>query len=241
MSQRGIMNIKKTQTIGSIVTQNLQASEIFNEYGIDYACHGERTLEQVCFEENLPIVNILEELWSLDAVNSSMPNFDLMAIDTLTRYITNKHHRYAERKITSIRRRIERLERLYVSHHQELVLIRKTFEDMSVHVLLHMKNEEFFIFPYIRKMVKRGETQTTTTIGKALAMMENDHEQQAENLKQLTNLTNHYTVPKKSDYAFRVTYNAMKELEQDLRVHMHLENNILFPKAIKLENKLKHN
>src|SRR5688572_25328121 len=105
------MNIKKTETIGSIVAQNIQASEIFNEYAIDYACHGERTLEHVCMEENVPIMSVLEELWALDAVNASIPNFDLMGIDTLARYITSTHHRYTERKITLIRNHIERLER----------------------------------------------------------------------------------------------------------------------------------
>lgn len=235
------MNIKKTDTIGSIVAQNIQASGIFNEYDIDYACHGEKTLEQVCIEENVPIMNVLEELWALDVASAAMPNFNLMAIDTLARYITSTHHRYTERRITLIRNHIERLERQYASHHAELLLIKKTFEDMSVHVLLHMKNEEFFIFPYIRKMVKRGKTEPTASIEKALAMMENDHELEGDNLKRLAQLTNHYTAPKESDYAYHVTYKAMKELEEDLRIHMHLENNILFPKAIKLEHDLKYN
>ncbi len=234
------MKIKKTETIGSIVTQNIRASEIFNDYDIDYACHGERTLEHVCMDENVPIMNVLEELWELDAAGASMPNFDLMGLDKLARHIKGTHHRYTERKITFIRNRIERLERKYGSKHLELLSIKKTFEEMSVHVLLHMKNEEFFIFPYIRKMVRKGRTESTVSIEKALAMMEGDHEREGDNLRRLARLTNHYKNPEKSDYEYRVTYNAMKELEEDLRVHMHLENNILFPKAIKLENSLRH-
>lgn len=234
------MNIKKTETIGSIVTQNIQAAEIFNEYDIDYACQGERTLEHVCIEENVPIMNVLEELWELDGISASIPNFDVMSIDKLARHITNIHHRYTEKKITFIRNHIERLERKYGGEHLELLLIKKTFEEMSIHVLLHMKNEEFFIFPCIRRMVSRGKTEPTTSIEKALAMMEGDHELEGDSLRQLADLTNHYNIPEKSDYEYRVTYGAMKELEKDLRVHMHLENNILFPKAIKMENILKH-
>lgn len=237
------MNVRKSDTVGSIVTRNIQAAEIFNDYNIDFCFHGDQTLEAACVEANVSIVNIIEELWELEPMNKTLPDFGGMRMDALTTYIVSTHHKYTEKQLVFIKNNIERLMREHVGSDPALTSIQKAFDELSVHLTIHMKQEEFIVFPYIRKMVKKGSTTSSMfqSVENPISNMIDDHNNEGKSLRRLDDLTHHYKVPSNGDYIYKVTYSAMKELEEDLRIHMHLENNILFPKAIHFEMALRNN
>ena len=236
------MIINKSDTVASIVTRNLQSAAVFNIYRIDFCCRGSRTLEDACIEESVPLGEILDVLWELDTKSNSLPDFGIMRIDMLADYIKRNHHKYTERKLVFIRNNIERLIRDHESNHHELAQIQKIFDDLSIGLRIHMKQEEFMIFPYIKTMIKKRSINSKLfkTIQDPIMAMKDDHDNEEKGFVILSDLTHNYSIPHRGYYEFKATYAAMKDLEEDIKIHMHLENNILFPKAIKFELELKH-
>lgn len=228
------MNINKSDFIGFIVTNNHNAASIFSSYGIDFYSRGNTTLEDACIENNVSMSSVIEDLWELRDQTGNLPDFANMNMIELSTYILRTHHKFTEKKLVFIRNTMHRLIGHYGEDHANLSLIRKTFEDLSVYLTVHMKHEEFIVFPYIQKMVKgrRVNLSTFQTIERPISSMKDDHDHEVYTLKKLAELTNNFAVPSNADYTMRITYNAMKELVEDLKIHMHLENNILFPKAI---------
>jgi regulator of cell morphogenesis and NO signaling len=237
------MIISKGDTVASIVTRNLQSAAVFNSYEIDFCCRGGRTLEDACIEGNVSLGEILDVLWGLDTKNNPVPDFGIMRIDMLAEYIKRIHHSYTERKLIFIKNNLDRLVRDHQSSNPELPQIQKVFEDLSMDLRIHMKQEEFMIFPYIKTMIKKRSIRSKLfkTIQDPIIAMKDDHDNEEKGFDVLSDLTHNYSIPNRGYYAFKATYAAMKDLEEDLKIHMHLENNILFPKAINLEVELKHN
>lgn len=235
------MHVSKWDTVESIVTRNLKAAEIFNEYGIDFCCHGGRSLEKACLDGHIFVEELLEELSELKDLDDSVPDFGKMNIDLLTTYIQSTHHKYTDKKLVFIKNNIERLVRENNTNYFQLIKLKNTFENLSMHLTIHMQQEEFLLFPYIKKMAKRGtvDTHIFKSIQEPITAMQSDHSDERKSFKTLLNITHHYSTPASADLAYKTTYAAIKELEQDMRIHMHLENNILFPRAIHLENELK--
>lgn len=161
-----------------------------------------------------------------------------MKPDELTRYIERVHHRYTEDAIEWIGANLVRLVTVHGNQHPELLQVQSVFGEMRGSLAVHMKKEEFMLFPYIRKMVVAGRQAGAPvfgTVASPIAVMMHEHDDDGERLRQLSALTNHYTPPDDACNTFRATYGAIKELDEDLRVHIHLENNILFPAALELE------
>ena len=237
------MNVKKSDTIGSIVTSNLHAATIFNYYGIDFYSHGDRTLEHACIGGNVSIESLFEDLWQMRAPVGNNPNFDRMGMTELSTYILRTHHRYTEKMLVFIKHTMDRLAGHYEEEHPNLPLIKKEFQELSVYLTVHMNHEEFIIFPYIQKMAqhKINNASVFQIIERPISAMREDHDKEVQSLITLADLTNHYAIPNNGGYPFQVTYSAMKELEEDLKIHMHLENNILFPKAIDFAHQMKNN
>jgi regulator of cell morphogenesis and NO signaling len=135
--------------------------------------------------------------------------------------------------VTFIKHTLERLQRESPSTYN-IAMVKEIFDDLSLYLTVHMNHEEFVIFPFIQKMVKTKSIRFSKLRGleHPIAAMKGDHRREVSIMRRLSRVTNNYLVPKKSDYALGIAYGAMKELEEDLKVHMHLENNILFPKAV---------
>jgi regulator of cell morphogenesis and NO signaling len=237
------MYIDKNETVGTIVSRNHEAASIFNFYGIDFYCQGHRSFEQACFEDNVPMMNLMNELWDLDDISSGMHDFYNMDLTELSIYILNKHHKFAEKRVTFIKHTLERLEREHGGSKNHVARLKQIFDELSLYLTVHMKHEEFIIFPFIQKMLrtKNIEFSKLTGIEHPIAAMKEDHRHEVSTLKRLKTVTNSYAVPKDADYALKITYSAMRELEEDLKVHMHLENNILFPRAVSFATSLSTN
>ena len=231
------MIVNKFETVESIVTRNIESAKVFNAYGIEF-CSGEKiTLENACVQRNVSLASLLEELSDVQT-GSLWPDFNSMKIDALAGYVESVHHRYADKKVVFIRHSIERLIRQHPDEETELGRLKNAFEDLAVHLRLHMRQEEFLIFPYIKSMVKKRTTSSKIfrSIREPLSAMQADHDHEIQTFGTLNACLGGSN--DKKLYGFKLTYLAIKELEMDLKIHMHLENNVLFPKAIDFEKYL---
>ncbi|HLT81732.1 MAG TPA: iron-sulfur cluster repair di-iron protein [Cyclobacteriaceae bacterium] len=234
----------ESQKIGAAAAQDARAAKVFSRYGLDYCCEGQKSLEQACADANVSIEQVLADLQALPPRkrHESLEDFSALPPDALTRHIEEVHHRYTEDAVEIISDNLSRLVRFHGNEHPELLELQNIFGDLRGSVVVHMKKEEFMLFPYIRKMVAAGKQAGTPVFGSVaspIAAMMNDHDDDGERLKQLAAITNGYTLPDDICNTFRATYDAMKELDDDLRVHIHLENNILFPAALELEKEIR--
>lgn len=235
------MNIHINDSIDSIVSKNLKAAKVLNRHGIDYSSEGGKSLREACREVNISFRKLQCEIRKAEVHRRAAPaDVTSLEIDKLTRFIETYHHLYTYENINFIKNNIERLVRIYGKRFQELEKINRVFIEMTTHLTVHMRHEEFILFPYIRKMASKGKKVRSSifkSVQSPISDMVTDHEMESECLKKLNMLTHHYAVPDESDNAFRVTYEALRELEQDIHDHLRIENEILFPKALEMEGR----
>lgn len=236
--------MKESDTMGAIVAENARAALVLDRFGLDFCCGGGKTLGEACQATGVSTTAVISELAALEQDRGEdSTDAAAMKLDDLTRHIEKVHHGYTEDSAILIRKNLERLEVVHGERHPELTAIKTLFAEMAGHLAVHMKKEELMLFPYIRKLVKVGKD----VVGKSVfgsvvspvAAMMDDHEHEGERLKELARLTDHYTVPSDGCDTYKATYAAMRELETDLHMHIHLENNVLFPRAVELENTYK--
>lgn len=229
-------------TIGEIVADDFRAAAIFSKYRIDFCCKGHRTLEEVCKKRDIDPDFLIKEL---EATKNSLANesFDYKSwpLDLLTDYIEKTHHRYVIEKTPILRGFINKLCSVHGEIHPELYEINVLFAESTSDLADHMKKEEQTVFPFIRELkaaqIKGSyvEMPHFGTIENQVILMKEEHNTEGERFKKIAALTNNYQIPTDACNTFRVAYLMLKEFESDLHKHIHIENNILFPKAIALE------
>jgi regulator of cell morphogenesis and NO signaling len=237
-----IMETLEKRTIGEFVAQDFRTAAIFSKYGIDFCCKGNRTIEEVCDKKDIDANDLLEQLDAVLATkNDSGIDFKSWPMDLLIDYIEKTHHRYVEEKIPVLLQFLNKLCSVHGNMHPELFEINELFKGCAGELTQHMKKEELMLFPFIKKMVKASifneaiQESPFGTVKNPIAMMMNEHEAEGDRFVKIVELTNNYTPPADACNTYKVTFSMLEEFEQDLHKHIHLENNILFPKAIALE------
>lgn len=235
----------QNKTIGEMVAQDYRTAAVFKKHKIDFCCKGNRSIQQVCEEKKLDVNMLTEELDSVTKpMESNVIDFNSWPMDLLTDYIEKKHHRYVEENIPVLLQYLNKLCKVHGPQHPELFEINREFNECAGALSAHMKKEELVLFPYIRKMVKtmlaRQEMGQAPfgTVENPIHMMMHEHDTEGERFRRIALLSNDYTPPADACNTYRVAYNLLKEFENDLHNHIHLENNILFPKAVKTESLL---
>ncbi len=236
------MKINESNIIGEIVAKDYRAASVFKNHAIDFCCNGNRSIADACAERELDANIVLEELNEALTQNSAeTTDFNSWPLDLLADYIEKKHHRYTETKITEIKPYLEKIVKVHGDKHPELIEISEIFNHSAGELTMHMKKEELVLFPRIRKMVDAESHKTEIppahfgTVQNPIAMMMREHEDEGENFRKIRALSHDYTAPADACNTYRVTFALLNEFEEDLHKHIHLENNILFPKAIELE------
>jgi regulator of cell morphogenesis and NO signaling len=236
------MNIQETTTIGDYVAKDYRTAAIFSKYGIDFCCKGQRSIYEVCSKMNLNEAQLLSELNAvLSTKNDAENDFDSWSLDVLIDYIEKTHHRFVEEKTQILIPFLAKLCSVHGENHPELFEINNLFNDSAKELASHMKKEELILFPFIKEMI--NATKSHGTIGKPffetvknpIAAMMNEHENEGERFRTISALTQNYTPPNDACNTYITTYKMLEDFEQDLHKHIHLENNILFPKAKTLE------
>lgn len=233
------------QTIGEIVTGDLRKARVFRKYGIDFCCGGKKTLEQVCKDKNLDLGTLENDLSNVTGDTSgTVANADQWDADFLADYIVNVHHAYIRHVTPDIYAWAQKVARVHGDRHPEAVEVLKLFTAISDELAGHMIKEENILFPYVKhlhRLKQQGvpaEQSPFGTVKNPIHVMEKEHELVGELFTQMEKVTNHFTPPVDACNTFRALYANLKEFEDDLFLHIHLENNILFPNAIVLEQKL---
>ncbi len=233
------------KTIGEIVAEDYRTAQVFKNHRIDFCCNGNRSIVEACAEKKVELGKLIEEIELVQSGNSaSTTDFKSWPLDLLADYIEKTHHRYVEEKLPVLKQYLKKLCEVHGSNHPELFEIYDEFSASAGELAAHMKKEEFILFPYIRKMVKvKGSKAALTapnfgTVKNPVQMMMDEHTTEGDRFEKISKLSNNYTPPADGCNTYKVTYALLSEFEEDLHLHIHLENNILFPKAIEMERML---
>lgn len=238
------MNINNNTIIADVVADNYKTATIFKQYGIDFCCNGNRTIEEAATKKKMDVNTIINELLQTDTQNTSNNNYQNWSLDFLCDYIYQTHHKYVENKIPELLGYLTKIVKVHGDSHPELAEILQLFKESAGELTTHMKKEELILFPFIKKLAQAKTTNTTVTpppfgtVENPINMMHEEHDTEGERFRTIAKLSNNYTPPADACNTYKVTFAMLQEFEEDLHKHIHLENNILFKKAIKLEKQL---
>lgn len=231
----------RTDFIGDIVAEDFRAAAIFKRYGIDFCCKGGRTIEEACSQKKLTPEKIYEELATLPNNEGASIDFNSWPLDLLTDYIEKTHHRYVEDKTSVLQAFLDKLCKVHGDRHPELFEINTLFNDSAHDLAAHMKKEELILFPFVRNMMKAKLSGSELpqpvfgTVENPVHMMQHEHTVEGERFRKIAEITDEYLPPADACNTYKVAFAMLQDFENDLHKHIHLENNILFPKAIQLE------
>lgn len=233
------------ETLGEIATKDLRKAQIFKKYGLDFCCNGKRTVREACAEKGLDAAQVEHELQEADKATASgarpLP-YNEWGLDFLADYVVNTHHAYVKKNMPDMKAYAQKVYQVHGSHHPELERINGLVLAMDAELTGHMHKEEFVLFPAIKQLVaaeRSAQPQNPFgTIKSPITVMELEHEELGQALSELRELTGGYTLPQDACASYGLLYRMLEEFEGDMHVHIHLENNILFPKALELEKTL---
>ncbi len=233
------------ETLGQIAAKDLRKAQIFKKYGLDFCCGGKKTVKEACKEKGLDVTVIEQELQQADQIPASRPlPYNEWSLDFLADYIVNTHHSYVKNTLPDIRAYAEKVMRVHGNRHAELLPIHQLVEAVYSELMAHMMKEERVLFPYIKELVAAENTAQPLhashfgSVQNPINMMQMEHEVVGENLAAIRKLSHDYTLPEDACASYSLLYRLLDEFEDDLHLHIHLENNILFPKAVDLEKRL---
>lgn len=235
------------QTVREIALENPSSIRVFESFGIDYCCGGRKPLAEACAAKNVELDAVLAALES-SASTSETPTREWSgeSLSSLAAHIVNTHHAYVRRELP----RLDELARKVVHRHgdsmPELPVIQSKLEQLGEELLQHCAKEEIVLFPYVAKLessLASGSTKPHGCFGSVtnpIAMMTQEHDAAGTLLAEIRGLSHDFTPPAGACPTFHNFYRSLHEFEQDLHQHIHLENNILFPRAIELEARQSH-
>lgn len=235
----------ENKPIGELVAENYRTATVFKKYKIDFCCQGGRTISEACERKGVDITMLVTELQeAMQKPDASVTDFQSWPLDLLADYIEKKHHRCVEQRTQEIKPFLDKLCRVHGERHPELFKINELFTISAGELAQHMKKEELILFPYIRKMVNSGkpnpgmEQPHFGSVKNPIQMIMHEHDTEGERFRQIAELSNDYNPPEDACNTYSVTFALLKEFEDDLHLHIHLENNILFPQTIAREKQL---
>ena len=229
------MKTYKQTKIGDIVTQDFRAAEVFKKAGIDFCCGGSQSLEDACRDKKLDVAEIESELSKLE--NSELVSshrFNEWKLDFLCDYIVNTHHQTVMKLLPQLTFYTQKIAEVHGDNHPELPEIANLFAQVDTELRQHLCNEEEVLFPSIREVLKTNSAESKATIISEITRMTGEHEFAGGAMDKINELSHRYAVPEDGCNTYRVAYKLLEQFEDDLHIHVHLENNILYPKAMKL-------
>lgn len=236
-----MLDINKT-TLSEIVKQNYKAGAVFERYNLDFCCKGKRTISEACKEKDIDSAKVISELTLLNEVPvAGALNYEDWNLDFMVDYILNTHHSYIRKMIPVISEHSARVVAAHGKNHPETIEINRIFNVVYKDLKSHMMKEEEILFPYIKylsKIKQSGgsfESPYFGSVTNPIKEMEKEHQAAGDELFEIRRLTSGYNTPEDACNTYKVLYSELKDFEEDLHKHVHLENYILFPKAIALE------
>lgn len=231
-------------TVAEIAANSLEAVRVFERLGIDYCCGGKRPLAAVCNEKGYDAADVQRELEAAIAgTPESAEDWNTAPLHSLVNHITGRHHEYLRRELGPLAARVEKVYNVYNQRYgPTLQGLPEVFAGLRSELEMHIRKEEMILFPAIvsaERAINTGTGLPPTpfgTVANPIRMMESEHDSAGDALTRIREITNGYEVPEYACVTYKAMISGLRELEQDLHIHIHLENNILFPRAIQLES-----
>ncbi len=234
------------KTVREIALEMPITTRVFEEFKIDYCCHGDTPFDEACRNVGAsPDIVVGKIDGVLAAVNGGdVKSYSNMPLSELVDHILDKHHVYTRNEMTHLTPLMAKVASRHGEHYQYLIELKELFQAVCDDLEPHMMKEEMVLFPYIRKLDYSHSIKLTAqfppfgTVQHPIKMMNAEHEEVGELLLKMRSITNDYTLPDGACPSFTALYHRFGEFERDIHQHIHLENNILFPRAIELEQKV---
>ncbi len=221
--------------LGELVTDDFRVAEVFKHAGIDFCCGGKKTLEQACREKNIDLKSIEEAIDAIEQTPAlSNINFKDWEPGFLADYIVNTHHKYVVKTLPDLIYYTKKIASVHGQYHPELIKVAEIFEEISKELQQHLQKEEEVLFPAIRSAVQGSTPELQSIIRSEIERMSNEHEFAGGAMDKINELTAGYMVPQDGCNSYQVAFKMLRQFEDDLHIHVHLENNILYPRALKL-------
>lgn len=239
------MTIDPATTVRDIAQQLPSSMRVFEEMGIDYCCGGTKPLSDACRQAGIPLEPVLRKLGALNEhlADPDVTPWQQATLANLIDHVVDTHHSYCRTEIPRVKALLEKVAQVHGARHPELITMKVAFGALSEDMLDHMQKEEQVLFPYIKGLEQtsaQGALPPVTVFGsfaRPIECMMRDHEKAGNETQQIRALSNGYTVPNDGCITYRALIDALREYEQDLHRHVHLENNILFPKSLEMETR----
>ncbi len=245
--------LEATRTVREFAIEIPSATRVFEALKIDYCCGGNRPLTEICAQNGLELEEVLELLDQAEQshietqTQSALPHAKAdpqsMSLANLINVIVEKHHSYTRQELERLTALLEKVCAAHSTHHPEVLDIRTQFQTLRAELEPHMLKEERILFPYITRLETAvGQKQPAPfapfgEVSNPIMVMMREHEAAGEILKAIRELSNHFRTPDDGCFSYRTLYNELGALEADLHQHIHLENNILFPRSLEMEQK----
>ena len=226
-------------TVGEIVATDFRTANVFEQFGIDFCCGGRQSFREACRTAAADPDRVQRALDALPSKTDDDTDVTRWPLDRLIDHIVSTHHTYVRSALPVIARYLAKLVEVHGARHPELARVATSFDQMSHELMQHMLKEEHVLFPYVRELAVsgHGEPSPFGTVENPIRMMEHEHLAAAAELRLMRELTDGYTVPADGCTTYHVCLAELARFERDLHRHVHLENNILFPKAIEIEHR----
>lgn len=235
----------KSQKLAALVLMQPAVAEIFEKHSLDFCCRGKRTLEDACMQQALDLNAIVAELESaLNKSGGSKLDFSQLSPADLANYIKAAHHSYVSQKTPLLSAHTAKVAMRHGDRHPELKDISEKWQKVSEDLMQHMMKEEHVLFPYIEKLQRIHQSSAHVElpqgafVANPIRVMEAEHEVAGDVMAQIRQLAADYNPPEEACTTWRLMLSELKEFEEDLHRHVHLENFLLFPKAIEMEKEV---
>lgn len=238
------MSVSTARTVRELALEIPEATRIFEKIGIDYCCGGNKSLEEACATANLSVDEVLDclEFAEQEArAKQKDRNWQAEPLADLVAHINGTHHKYTREEIARLGPLFDKVVSVHGKNHPELQHVRAAFRGLAQELTMHMMKEEAVLFPYIVRMeeaVIQKEPVLSPPFGSVqnpVAMMMHEHDSAGDALRAMRQASAGYTLPGDACISYQTLYKALGDFERDLHQHIHLENNILFPRAIEME------
>lgn len=230
------MNRLSKKPVGEIVAEDYRTAQVLRSYGLDFCCGGGKTLEKACSSKKVEVDLVISELESLNKVKETEDNYNEWSLDFLADYIVNNHHSYVRKMLPELAFYAEKVSRVHGDRDPELNEIRELVYVLQKEMMVHLQKEEEDLFPQIKDLVR--ESKKGSVKEAIVEALEDEHDSAGELMAQIETLTKGFNPPSSACSSYRVLFQNLEGFQNDLHKHVHLENNILFPKALKMERSL---
>lgn len=236
------MNFNDETKVKDIALANPTAKQILEDAGLDYCCGGGKSLHEACLRADVPAEEILNRLRENSRdISPDDANWTSAPLSDLTRHIRERHHRYVREAIVRVQTLLEKVAAKHGENHFEITDIQRLFTEVGREMIMHMQKEEQILFPYIDALEKATSAHSSVeppffqTVRNPIHAMMKEHDAAGELVKQIRKASSDYTAPADTCPSYQALYQDLREFEADLHQHVHLENNILFPRAVEME------